>query len=497
MFCDRLAIFLVFWMVSVHSGSGAPASSLTDLFEGPSLDPSWKYFGMEHLADTEPIVFENGRLKLHCDSGVPWYQSDVAYLMHKDITGPFDLRTTVRIRQYQNQALETDEWYRFGGLMIRNPRSGYKFVVVGLRGGIGLNQVETKNTVFPNGGSTGFSSPEGYFTPDGTQSSELRLVRDTAGTVTAYSRPIGSAQWVERPFLPSNEPDLGNVNSDPVQVGLIVYALGGTPDFVGIFDEIINISEHPAIAAHPQSQIVNVGSNATFNVTAFGNPPPAYQWFFNGSTPLAGATNRTLTVTNVRDGDAGNYSVVASNGESVTSSNALLTVNHPPVPAAPVLERLWFQGVKLRVSAFLGSDVDGDPLSLNSAGPGSLGGGTVTTSGGWVFYTPPPGFTNADSFSFAVSDGRGGISQGTATVIVTFDDTTPQNFRAEQLGNGAVRLVFDGIRHRTYSVEFNENLQAPVWQTLATVTADENGVFAYVDTLPSGAPQRFYRAAWP
>ena len=102
-----------------------------------------------------------------------------------------------------------------------------------------------------------------------------------------------------------------------------------------------------------------------------------------------------------------------------------------------------------------------------------------------------------DSFPFAVSDGRGGISLGTANVAVTFDNVVPQNFRAEMLGNGSVRLIFDGIQSRTYSIEYAENLESPAWQKLATVTADEHGVFVYTDLLPNGAPQRFYRATWP
>ncbi len=214
-------------------------SIITDLFETASLDAKWNLFGAEHLALTNPITLENGQLKLRNTSSIPWFHSERSFLMYVNYIGEFDIRTTVRVRQYTDQTLETTNGFRFGGIMVRNPGFGYKFLVVGRRGGSG-NQVETKNTTFPGGGETGISSPRGFNTPDGTQSSELRLVRDSTGTITAFSRAIGASTWTPRSFPSTNEPVLGGVTTDSVQIGLIVYADAGNPDFVGIFDEIIN-----------------------------------------------------------------------------------------------------------------------------------------------------------------------------------------------------------------------------------------------------------------
>ena len=56
-----------------------------------------------------------------------------------------------------------------------------------------------------------------------------------------------------------------------------------------------------------------------------------YQWYFNAAS-IAGATASSYTRTNVQPGDAGSYSVVVNNQiNSVTSSNAVLTVNPLPV----------------------------------------------------------------------------------------------------------------------------------------------------------------------
>src|SRR2546425_35630 len=77
----------------------------------------------------------------------------------------------------------------------------------------------------------------------------------------------------------------------------------------------------PAITAQPQSQTVDPGATATFQVTATGSPPLLYQWRLNDA-PLDGATNDTLTVTNVQLLNAGDYTVEVRNlAGSVTSAN--------------------------------------------------------------------------------------------------------------------------------------------------------------------------------
>jgi plastocyanin len=70
-------------------------------------------------------------------------------------------------------------------------------------------------------------------------------------------------------------------------------------------------------------------------VTASGSQPLIYQWYYNANTLLVGPTGPILILTNVQPSDAGSYSVVVSNtAGSVTSSNAVLTVNTNP--AAPL-----------------------------------------------------------------------------------------------------------------------------------------------------------------
>lgn len=86
------------------------------------------------------------------------------------------------------------------------------------------------------------------------------------------------------------------------------------------------------IVHQPQSTNVIAGSTANFSVQAGGTAPFAYQWFKDGLTPLAGATNATLTITNVQLADEGLYSVVVSNSAgTLASGSASLGVWVPPV----------------------------------------------------------------------------------------------------------------------------------------------------------------------
>lgn len=252
-----------------------------------------------------------------------------------------------------------------------------------------------------------------------------------------------------------------------------------------------------AITTGPQSQKVTQGGDTTFAVVATGTPPLTYQWYFNQTEAIPWGTTETLSLTNVQPANAGSYSVVVSNGSSVASSNAWLTVNRLPVPTAPVLERAAPLGAKLRVANFLGTDPDGDPVSLTAAGPTSAHGGTVQVTRGWVAYTPPAGLVTSDSFSFAVSDGQGGFATGTASVVVPTDDHSTENLIAEPAGGNAARLRGDGIPGRSYALEYSESLEFPHWQRLAVRMADSSGSFLYVDTPAADAPPRFYRAVEP
>ncbi|HXA44644.1 MAG TPA: immunoglobulin domain-containing protein, partial [Candidatus Angelobacter sp.] len=107
----------------------------------------------------------------------------------------------------------------------------------------------------------------------------------------------------------------------------------------------------PGITTQPLSQSLLAGANATFSVVASGQNPLFYKWSFNGtnlanSLHIGGATNATLTVSNLVAGDAGNYQVLVSNSHgSVTSSVATLSVLFPAtITSQPANETTWLGG---------------------------------------------------------------------------------------------------------------------------------------------------------
>lgn len=87
----------------------------------------------------------------------------------------------------------------------------------------------------------------------------------------------------------------------------------------------------PTLTNQPQSLTVLAGVQVIFQAGATGEPPLFFQWSLNG-TNLPGATGTTLTLNNVQHADSGAYAVTVTNiWGTITSSNAVLTVNTPPV----------------------------------------------------------------------------------------------------------------------------------------------------------------------
>jgi uncharacterized repeat protein (TIGR03806 family) len=180
-------------------------------------------------------------------------------------------------------------------------------------------------------------------------------------------------------------------------------------------------------------------------------------------------------------------------------TNALVFTNSLPVAGADVIERDPTNGVKVSVATLLGndSDADGNPIAFVSASATSANGGIITSNNNWIFYTPPAGFTNADSFTYQITDGQGGTATGAVTVNVRSDNGPSPNLIITSLGNGSFRVRFHGIYGRTYRIQSTEDLDNPNWVSLGSATANEFGVFDFVDTLPSGSPVRFYRSIYP
>src|SRR5690606_2637204 len=71
------------------------------------------------------------------------------------------------------------------------------------------------------------------------------------------------------------------------------------------------------------------------------------------------------------------------------------------------------------------ADGDGDPLSCQIASQPANGDASVAANCSSGSYTPDPGFSGGDSFTYRVSDGKGGNDTGTVSVDVSAANSPP------------------------------------------------------------------------
>lgn len=161
------------------------------------------------------------------------------------------------------------------------------------------------------------------------------------------------------------------------------------------------------IVAPPGSIQRNVGSYAAFHVTADGAVPINYQWSVSSNggssfSPIFGATNESLWLTNVQLSESGNqYSVLVTNPFFSSSQSASLSVvprTDPPVP-------LTGYGAIVAADkpvAYWRLDESGGSLAEDAVGSFD---GTYTTNAGSITYDAPTGIPHSTDPAVILSGG--------------------------------------------------------------------------------------------
>jgi hypothetical protein len=257
----------------------------------------------------------------------------------------------------------------------------------------------------------------------------------------------------------------------------------------------------PRITRQPVSLRAIVGCSAEFSAVATGTGTLTYQWNQNGS-PIPGQTSNTFVLPGITTNDFATYTLTVSNSYGTTlSSNAVLSLDHPPVTSPVTLDRFASGGVRLNATGVLANDTDpdGDPLSLIGVDSHSSAGGTVSWQGQWIYYLPLAGQTNSlDQFNYIVSDSYcGGTTVGTAIIAVSTNTAPTARATIQLQPDGSVQISFDGEPGYTYRIQSTESLSPTDWQDVSTNTADDYGVILYVDQPASGTPTRYYRCVSP
>ena len=181
-----------------------------------------------------------------------------------------------------------------------------------------------------------------------------------------------------------------------------------------------------------QTQSNTPGTYGSFSIDAAGvwvynidNSKPAVQQLKEGESKT-----ETFTVTSI-DG---------------TTTTVVITVNgtnDAPTATADTASVLQDNPLTLTPAQLLINDTDPDQDSLSIDSVQDAVNGSVSLVAGDVVFTPTPGFHGAASFTYTVSDGKGGTSTATVSVTVDKANTAPvaNDDAALPSGGGQVGLV--------------------------------------------------------
>ncbi|MBN8480164.1 MAG: tandem-95 repeat protein [Xanthomonadales bacterium] len=125
--------------------------------------------------------------------------------------------------------------------------------------------------------------------------------------------------------------------------------------------------------------------------------------------------------------------------ERATSTETLgprVYANRPPVAANDVLTVAMNAAATL--VAVLGNDSDPDNDALTITAVSTPAHGTAVIGTGGILYTPAAGYVGSDSFTYTISDGRGGTA--TATVAVTVQSSGAANHAPVAVDDAATVL---------------------------------------------------------
>jgi hypothetical protein len=198
-----------------------------------------------------------------------------------------------------------------------------------------------------------------------------------------------------------------------------------TADDVAGANSIYSAVVAPKIVVQPAPQVGLLGGNIAFSAVISGTPPLAYQWYFNG-TMINGAVAASISGTKITAGNAGSYTLTASNSAgSVTTNPVALTVvtalAPPTIGLQPLTQILPYgSAAKLTVLATSMTDASGNPTpgasyQWNFNGvpiPGASGSGFSTYS------IPQLLASNVGTYTVTVSNAAGSTASTGATLSI-------------------------------------------------------------------------------
>jgi ABC-type transporter MlaC component len=240
---------------------------------------------------------------------------------------------------------------------------------------------------------------------------------------------------------------------------------------------VVSFGNPVFISSPPQSQIAGPGTNVTLAVSASGSAPMSYAWQFNG-TNLNGATNSTLTISNMQASDTGTYAVVVSNLVSVVTAQAVVSFDNPVFISSPPQSQIAGPGtnVTLAVSAS-GSAPMSYTWQFNGANLNGATNSTLTISN----------MQASDTGTYAVVVSNL-VSVVTAQAVVSFDNpvfisSPPQSQIAGPGTNVTLAVNASGSAPMSYTWQFDGAFLDGATNSILTITnmqASDAGTYAVV-----------------
>ncbi len=266
-------------------------------------------------------------------------------------------------------------------------------------------------------------------------------------------------------------------------------------------ETIVSSSQNPALPGAPVTfttrvSTVPIGAGTVDGAVQFKVDGTNFGAPVNITNELAVLTTSSIALGlhSISVGYPGSSNLLAS----FASLNPSQLINTPPVAGTDTLARLPAGGAKILISDLLANDVDsdGDTPSFVSCSNNSAHGGLIAVEGPWVVYTPAIGFTNTDTFTYQISDGRGAAVTGAVLVNAMPDGGFTSNVTVKTLETLTI-IEFNGIPGRVYRLQFSDNVSIDNWQDFKVLTASESGLLLFTDTNAPPDGVRSYRAVAP
>ncbi|AMO60359.1 putative outer membrane adhesin like protein [Mycolicibacterium phlei] len=249
---------------------------------------------------------------------------------------------------------------------------------------------------------------------------------------------------------------------------------------VAVNDTNTGVEDGPAVTGNvlTNDNAANVDVDETLTVTPVTNQTTA-----NGGTYSITA-NGDYTYTpaaNFNGVDTFTYTVTDPDGETATGT---ITITITPVNDDPTAEddTFTFDEDHQIESSVTVHDVDGDSLTVTLDDPPSNGTLDLNADGTFT-YTPNPNYHGTDSFTYTVSDGKGGIATGTVTFNIQPVNDAPvaynDNFTVPEEGTLQDSVIgndidVDGDSITVSLVDGPKN---------GTLTLNPDGSFTYVPNV--------------